>query len=134
MIVKLEAVRNSAKDDLQKNWSTILDLKNKYKLLYILHIIEYLMESNSQQEDKDFHFYLTNNNEELISLIDTWRSDFINFGGFDCLVEIFHTYELQELKDYSIFDKKILSMILDIFRNYLTACFSIENDEIYKQV
>jgi hypothetical protein len=60
-IVKLEEVR----DKEEKNWNELLDLKSSYKLLYILHIIEYLMDINNISEDKDFHSYLTQDDAEL---------------------------------------------------------------------
>jgi hypothetical protein len=92
------------------------------------------MEANNQQGDQDFHNYLTGNNEELISLIQSWRSDFINLGGFDHLVQIYHTYKTKEYNSYTIFDKKILGFVLNILRNYLMASFSIEIDGLYQQV
>jgi len=35
---------------LNKNWNYILDLQSIYKLLYSLHVIEYLMEEKEEQE------------------------------------------------------------------------------------
>jgi hypothetical protein len=129
-IVKLEGIRGVE----EKNWNLILDQNSNYKLLYNLQIIEYLMDNNNIQEDKDFHSFLTGNNEELIGLIQSWRSDFINFGGFDHLVQIYHTFKTKEYNTYTIFDKKILGFVLNILRNYLMITFSTEIDGLYQQV
>ena len=37
-------------------------------------------------DNKEFNEYLTDSNLSLIENIPKWRSDFINFGGFDHLI------------------------------------------------
>ena len=47
-VIKLEGIRNSEKPD----WSQIFDANSNYKLLYILTIIEFLMEDDEEEENK----------------------------------------------------------------------------------
>jgi len=104
-------------------------------MLYILHIIEYLMENTEDSdENSDFHDFLIGENTELTPLLATWRSDFINLGGFDHLVTIYHNLKNTGYDEYTVFSKKILSFVLKILRNYIMASFSTEIDGVYRYV
>jgi len=67
-------------------------------------------------------------------MILNWRSDFVNFGGFDHLVQIYHNFKKIPYSDLSIFSRKILGFVLKIVRNYLLASFSTEVEGLYSQV
>ena len=55
-------------------------------------------------------------------------------GGFDHLYKIFLDLSTKNLLDLDIFNKNVLSFILNIFENYLVAVFQISNSSIYSSI
>jgi len=128
-IVSLKGIREAE----QKNWDHILDSSSTYKMLYALHVIEYLMEDEGEIEDesKETH-HLWSNNPKLAEYKKNWRADFIVYGGFDHLFKIFNIFARKDHSTFSIFDKNILSFILKILKNYLTATFASTVPNLYR--
>lgn len=61
-----------------------------------------------------------------------WRADFILYGGFEHLLNIFKEFTSKDHSSLDLFDKSILSFILKIFRNYLMAALAKKVPEVYK--
>ena len=59
-----------------------------------------------------------------------WRGDFIQFGGFDQLLNIFQQYVQKD--NLNPIEKNILLYILKIIKNYLTAALATKYPHIYK--
>ena len=137
------------------NWQESLDLKLQYKLVYVLSIIEYLMENkgdeiesdtfeengetnnkekneeeHKQQQQQEKH---KENNKEAGWVEEKscpWRASFIEVNGFQSLFNIFK--ELIKLNVFNSFQKLILSLLLRIFKNYIIAALAGENANLYK--
>lgn len=96
--------------------------------------MEYLMEE-SEEEDKaekseeEQNALVINENTEKNN---KWRADFILYGGFEHLLNIFKEFTSKDHLTLDLFDKSILSFILKIFRNYLMAALAKKVPEIYK--
>ncbi|EAS02785.2 ubiquitin carboxy-terminal hydrolase (macronuclear) [Tetrahymena thermophila SB210] len=61
-----------------------------------------------------------------------WREEFIQCGGFDQLFKVFIQYSQQDYSKLTINTKNILSFILRIMKNYLTAVFANKVTHLYK--
>ncbi|KAL4448730.1 hypothetical protein ABPG74_012819 [Tetrahymena malaccensis] len=61
-----------------------------------------------------------------------WREEFIQCGGFDQLFKVFIQYSQQDYSKLAINTKNILSFILRIMKNYLTAVFANKVTHLYK--
>ncbi|EGR29725.1 ubiquitin carboxyl-terminal hydrolase family protein, putative, partial [Ichthyophthirius multifiliis] len=101
-----------------ENWESFLDSSSVYKLMYNLHLMEYLMD----YQGKD-----SNNNN--------WAFGFIKSGGFNNLFMKFQKLQLNIIQSNS-FEKYMFSFILKMFQKYLVAAFQSVNNEIniYKMV
>jgi len=130
-IVALHGVRDQA----EKKWNNILDPNSAYKMLYALHVIEYLMEDEGEEDsDEQTSNYLWSSDPKLAEYKKNWRADFIVYGGFDHLFKIFNHFALKDHKTLSIFDKNILSFILKIMKDYLTAVFASTVPFLYRSI
>ena len=128
------------------NWEPIIDNSSNYKLLYALHVIEYLMEEDEQGHRENDASQSQNNAIEIQELLSSnkdseirefkknWRADFIVYGGFDHLFKVFMQTAKKETLLTNIFDKNILSFILKILRNYLAATFAYKVPNIYRSL
>ena len=138
-IVLLKGVRE-ATDPAKRDWNHILDLESKYKLLYALHIIEYLMEDDeaeTEEEDegeKQTSQLLWARDPKLQEYKKTWQADFIIYGGFVHLFKIFNIYADKNSKKLNVFDKNILSFVLKILKNYLSATFAATVPGMYRNL
>ena len=113
-VMSLEGIKNTE----TPNWSVLLDIKNNYLLLYCLNIFEYLMEDETAVE------YL---NES-----DRFRTDFIQYGGFEHLFDIFKAYNEKDRTLLTFLDKNILNFILKIVKNYVIAALCNKIPSLYK--
>ncbi|EAR94410.2 ubiquitin carboxy-terminal hydrolase (macronuclear) [Tetrahymena thermophila SB210] len=137
-IVKLEGIRN----EKNPNWETVLGGESMYKLLYNLHVIEYLMEEgevvsieNKKVSSTSYNKIISDESEELKQFKMNWRSDFIKLGGFDHLFKRFNQLiTKKDILNIDTFQKYILSFILKIFKNYIVAAFACDQSQIYKTV
>ncbi|EGR29288.1 ubiquitin carboxyl-terminal hydrolase family protein, putative [Ichthyophthirius multifiliis] len=114
-VVNLEGVKQ-VKD---RNWNQIFDTQNSYKLLYILTIIEYLME---QQDEEN----------KIINNVVNWCEEFIECGGFEQLFIVFKQYSQHDYQKLPCNQKNIISFILRIMKNYLTSLFTNKIPQLYK--
>jgi hypothetical protein len=64
---------------------------------------------------------------EAEELKKSWRSDFVQLGGFDHLLGVYAQIRGQEGGENG-FGKLIQSLILKIFRHYLVAAFTAETN------
>ena len=94
------------------------------RLIYILHVIEYLMEEKKN--------VLIERSEITTEYEKNWREDFIVFGGFDHLFKIFNEFSKKHLSSLTLADKNILSIILLILKNYIMAIFSSSVSNLYR--
>lgn len=143
-IVQLKGVRDVPESE--KTWRHILDSSSSYKLLYALHVIEYLMEDEEEKENKveeanknvegedTASQLLWSRNPELVKYKKTWQTDFIYYKGFDHLFQIFNSLAQKNHQTRGPFDKSILSFILKILSNYLTATFAGTVPNIYRNL
>jgi len=133
-IISLKGVRDSE----TKNWNNILDSVSTYKLLYALHVMEYLMEEESseisKEDESEGSFALVDKDKTLIEFRKNWRADFIVYGGFDHLFKIFNQYVEKDHSSLNVFDKNILSFILKILKNYLVATFASTTPNLYRSL
>lgn len=104
-VMSLEGVKTGTEGT--PDWKALLDIQNNYLLLYCLNVFEYLMEDESAKE------------YQLES--DQFRTDFIFYGGFEHLFNVFKAYNEKDRKSLSFLDKNILNFILKIIKNYVIA-------------
>jgi ubiquitin carboxyl-terminal hydrolase 34 len=144
-IIALKGIRDAA----DKKWDLVLDSVSTYKLLYALHVMEFLMEEEEQQQQQQgsaeegknnseeggtsAHFFIGNDPKQL-EFKKNWRADFIVYGGFDHLFKIFNHYVLKDHSKLSVFDKNIMSFILKILKNYLVATFQSSTPNLYRSL
>ena len=137
-IVQLTGVREAA--DKERDWKHVLDPSSSYKLLYALQLIEYLMENEHIEANKRDEGAQEERSEELLETKDpkfeehkkNWQADFISYGGLDYLFKIFHRFVGKDHNELGTFDKNILSFILKILSNYLSATFAGTVSNIYR--
>ena len=131
-IIQLKGVRG----EQSKNWDLILDSNSIYKLLYTLHVIEFLMEDENEKDsgEESILDILSTEDSKFQEYKKQWRSDFIENGGFEHLFKIFNKFTQKETVLLSIFDKNILSFILKILKNYLTAAFAHKVPGLYRSL
>lgn len=115
-VMNLEGV----KDVNSPNWSLLLDINNNYLLLYCLNVFEYLMEDESAKE------------YQLES--DQFRTDFIHYGGFEHLFNIFKAYNEKDRDSLTFLDKNILNFILKIIKNYVIAALCNKIPRLNKMI
>jgi len=128
-VVTLKGVRETA----DKKWELILDPNSAYKMLYALHVIEYLMEDDEEEaNEQENHLYVAD--PKFLEYKKNWRADFIIYGGFDHLFKIFNHYALKDHKTLNVFDKNILSFILKILKDYLAATFASTVPHLYRNL
>lgn len=129
-ILLLEGVR----DVSGRNWNNFLDANSTYKLLYSLHVLEYLMEDDESEKDdnkEDLHWAT---DPKLVESKKNWRADFIAYGGFDHLFKIFNLFSRKDHATLTLFEKNIISFILKILKNYLTATFASSVPYMYRSM
>ena len=131
-IILLQGVRGQE----QKNWKLILDSNSIYKLLYTLHVIEFLMEDENEKDsgEESVMEFFSPDDPKLQEYKKQWRSDFIENGGFEHLFQIFNGFVKKDTLSLSIFDKNVLSFILKILKNYLTATFAKKVPGLYRNI
>ena len=131
-IIELKGVRG----EQSKNWDLILDSNSIYKLLYTLHVIEFLMEDENEKDpgEESILEILSSDDPKIQEYKKQWRADFIANGGFEHLFRIFNKFTKKETVLLSIFDKHILSFILKILKNYLTATFAFKVPGLYRNI
>ena len=132
VIIQLEGVRGQQK----KNWDLILDSNSIYKLLYTLHVIEFLMEDENEKDagEESVLDFFGKDDPKFQEYKKQWRSDFIENGGFEHLFQIFNQTTKKGTSSLSIFDKNVLSFILKILKNYLTATFAKKVPGLYRNL
>jgi hypothetical protein len=131
-IVRLKGVRDETQTS--KNWNVVLPKESSYKLLYGLLVLEYLMEDEGDEEEDEETNHLAIADPALLQLKLNWKADFIVYGGFDHLFQIFNQYGNKDHKSLSMFEKNILSFVLKILKNYLTATFAATVPSIYRNL
>ena len=131
-IIQLKGVRGEQK----KNWELILDSNSIYRLLYTLHVIEFLMEDENEKDSAEEPALeiFSSDDPKFQEYKKQWRSDFIENGGFEHLFQIFNKFTQKDTTSLSIFDKNILSFILKILKNYLTATFANKVPGLYRNL
>ena len=138
-VVMLKGVRE-AEGPAARDWNSILDLSSKYRLLYALHMIEYLMEDDETDQDEESEEksqigqLLFAKNPKLLEYKKTWQADFIVYGGFEHLFKIFNIFAKKDSTKLNIFDKNVLSFILKILKNYLSATFAATTPSLYRNL
>lgn len=85
--MRLEGVRETSNQSSPSsiNWEQLLgdcNSSSPYKLLYNLHVIEYLIEEDSSSVTSE-------ESSELKELKSNWCTDFIKLGGLDNLLTKF---------------------------------------------
>ena len=73
-----------------------------------------------------------NDTENINQFLATWQSDFIAYGGFDQLYKIFIKCSERDLQKMDIINKKILSVLLKIFKTFLLAVFASNVTDLYR--
>jgi hypothetical protein len=96
--------------------------------MYSLQLIEWLIEHQASDELKMGE----TEREGLNEYLSTWQSDFIAHGGFDQLYKIFIKCSERDLQKMDIINKKILSVLLKIFKTFLLAVFASEVSDLYR--
>jgi len=128
-------VLKGVKDASDRDWSSLLDSSSTYKLLYSLHVLEYLMEDNetekNESKEEGLHWY---NDPKLLEQKKNWRADFIAYGGFDHLFRIFNLFSRKDHATLNLFEKNIISFVLKILKNYLTATFASTTPYMYRSM
>lgn len=61
-----------------------------------------------------------------------WREEFISCGGFDQLFKVFNLFSKDSYSKLAANTKNILSFILRIMKNYLTAVFTTKVEHLFK--
>ena len=122
------------KETSEKAWDHILDSNSTYRLLYALHVIEYLMEGDDADDENEEEGDALIKEAKLLECKKTWKTDFIIYGGFDHLFKIFNKFSRKNPGSLSLFDKNIVSFILKILKNYLAATFSSSTPYIYRSL
>ena len=123
------------KDASDRDWSSLLDSSSTYKLLYSLHVLEYLMEDHGSDKDEDKEGgFLWARDPKLLEHKKNWRADFIAYGGFDHLFRIFNLFSRKDHATLSLFEKNIISFLLQILKNYLTATFASTTPYMYRSM
>lgn len=151
-ISRLEGISNEKNDNF---WEELLHSKSNYRLLYNLSIIEYLMEEDEEEEVRSPEKPAKEGDTEAKKLesemqqleiseeekkereakeekANKWRAEFILYGGFDQLFNIFKEYSNKDHLSFDLFDKNILSFVLKILKNYLMAALAKKVENIYK--
>jgi len=113
-VMSLEGVKSVE----SPNWKVLLDMNNNYLLLYCLNVFEYLMEDECAKE------------HQLES--DHFRTNFIQYGGFEHLFKIFKAYNEKDRSLLTFLDKNILNFILKIIKTYLIAALCNKIPNLYK--
>jgi hypothetical protein len=84
------------------------------------------------EEGEESSSHLWTSNPKLLEFKKNWRADFIVYGGFDHLFKIFNSFAKNPQSTTSVFEKNIISFILKIMKNYLTATFSSAVPHLYR--
>ena len=82
----------------------MLPKQSPYILHYTLKIIEYLMSDQTEEEEE----------VQLDPRQRKWREEFIAFGGFEQLAQVFKDFQRNE-------NFPIISFVISILKNYLSA-------------
>ncbi|CAD8179644.1 unnamed protein product [Paramecium octaurelia] len=108
------------------DWDSIL-VSNHYRLLYSLYIIEFLM---NQQDSNNLQALIED--QDILNLKDKWMSKFLQYGGFDRLLQFFKEYQDKSVSTLSQIEKEILSFLLNTFQNYVIAACAVHIPNLYK--
>lgn len=95
-------------------WSDIFQSDNIHKMLYVLQIVEALLEESAHEDSE-------------------WAKRFLLIGGFQEILNMFHKslgmIGQKQAESLSKFEKNFLEQMLKLIKIFVLAAFAVEGDD-----